>query len=565
MKIKLFYLLILLASNLFAESYLLSFKGNKHLSDRELYEALDMYKPYAYEFYKPEPKINPKILPIAIDTLKDFYKSHGFYHTQIKSKIITDHVILDINESTPIKISQIEVVSPLDIKQILPFKVGDIFNAQKFVQSKNDLRFNYENKGYCNAHYDTKAYIDIEKNRAKLIYKITPNNICFFKNIEIFTPKNINKDIIASLLYIKKDTPYTHDSINKSYRNLYAYDGISQAIIDTIIYNSYDVNASVKIKETTKPIRFQIGLGISSDEGPSAAVGIKHRNFLGNLKTVSLSSKVTMIKQDISLDFTMPLSNFNMFGSQITVENEDFFGFKENRILAKGFLRQRDEINLFQEGLIIDTSRSYDSSDEELFPESILMLISPELIWNYNTRDKILNPTKGYFLNTVLQGSLLGQYSDATYYKLDITGGYILPLKPSIAAFKIRVGSLHTYEGNVPSSYRFFAGGMKSNRAYGYRLLGPKDDNNDPVGFNSIIETTAEYRFHIYHDFNGVIFNDNTFIGQNYVPDNTVGYYSTGFGIRYETPIGPLAIDLGFDPAQPFAQHALHFHIGELF
>ncbi|WP_297442495.1 BamA/TamA family outer membrane protein [Sulfurimonas sp.] len=565
MKIKQILFLLLLTSNLFAESYLLYFQGNKHLSERELYEALDIYKPYAYEFYKAEPTINPKILSIAIDTLKDFYKSHGFYHAQITSHIKNKSVTLDINESVPIKISKIIINSSLDINDTIPFQVGDIFDAQKFIQSKKDLRFTYEDKGYCNAEYETKAYIDIEKNSAKIIYKIEPNNICFFRNIEIFSPKNIHKDIISSLLYIKTNEPYTHESVDKSYRNLYAYDGISQALIDTVIYNKYDVNATVKVKETKKPIRFQMGLGISSDEGPSASVGIKHRNFLGNLKTIALTTKVTKIKQSVKLDFTMPMINFNMFGSQISVENEDFFGFKESRVLAKGFLRQRDETNIFQESLIIDTSKTYDSSNLALFPQSNLLLISPELIWRYNTRDKILDPTKGYFLNTLLQGSVLGNYSDATYYKLDVTGGYILPLEPSIAAFKVRVGSLHTYEGAVPPSYRFFAGGMNSNRAYGYRLLGPKNDNNDPVGFNSIIETTAEYRFHIYDDFNGVIFNDNTFIGQNYIPDNTVGYYSTGFGLRYKTPIGPLAIDFGFDPLRPLEQHALHFHIGELF
>jgi translocation and assembly module TamA len=565
MKIKLIIFLLLLTSNIFAESFFLSFHGDKHLSDRELYEALDLYKPYPYEFYKKEPKINPKIIPLAIDTLKDFYKSHGFYHTVITSQIKNSMISIDINESTPIRIDKIFINSFLDINDIIPFKDNDIFNAQKFIQSKKDIKLNYENRGYCHAKYDTKAYIDIEKNTAKLVYKIQPDTICFFKNIAIFSPKNINTDIIRSLLYIKKDEPYTLQSIDKSYKSLYAYGGISQAIIDTVIYKNNDVNATVKVKETQKPIRFQIGLGISSDEGPSASLELKHRNFYGNLKTISLSTKVTKIKQNIKLDYTMPLIRSNMFGSEIGVENEDFFGFKENRVLAKGYFRQRDDTTTLQEVLIVDTSTSYNSSNLVLFPEKTLVLVSPKLQWKYNTRDKILNPSKGYFIDTNIQGSILNKISDATYYKANLTAGYILPLHPSIVAFKFNLGSLHTFAGNVPSSYRFFAGGMNSNRAYGYRLLGPKDKNNDPIGFNSIIETTVEYRFNIYHKINGVVFNDNSFIGQTYVPDNTVGYYSTGFGLRYETPIGPLAIDFGFDPQKPLEQHALHFHIGELF
>lgn len=565
MKIVTVLLFFLISSALYAQNLALFFQGNKHFKERTLYEVLDLYKPYSYEFYKDEPKINPKIVPIAIETLKDFYKSKGFYHTEITSKIKNNKIILIIQENTPIKITKIDIHSLLPIKKSIGFKVGDIFDAQKFVESKKRLKLLYQNHGYANAAFDTKAYIDIVKNSAKLVYKVTPNKLCKFSTIVINSPKNIDKSIIKSLLYFHEGDIYSPLLIEKSYKNLYAYDGISQAIIQTTITNKEDVNVSVNIQETQKPIRFQIGLGVSSDEGPTASLGIKHRNFYGNLKTLSLDTRATRIKQSVKLSFTMPLAQKNTLGSELNFENENFFGFKESRVLAKGYFSQRDEFNWLQEALIIDTSHSYDSTDISLFPQNTLLLISPKVSWKYDTRDKILNPSKGFFLDAQFQGSILNEFSDATYYKAVLSGAYILPLHTNIVATKVKVGSLHTYAGDVPNSYRFFAGGMNSNRAYGYRLLGPRDSENNPVGFNSIIETTIEYRFPIYKDFHGVVFNDNSFIGQTYMPNNTIGYYSGGFGLRYETPIGPLAIDLGFDPKKPLEQHALHFHVGELF
>ena len=565
MKIVTVLLFFLISSTLYAHNLALFFQGNKHFKERTLYEVLDLYKPYSYEFYKDEPKINPKIIPIAIETLKDFYKSKGFYHAEITSKIKNNKIILNIQEHTPIKITKIDIDSLLPIKKSIGFKVGDIFDAQKFVESKKRLKLLYQNHGYANAAFDTKAYIDIVKNRAKLVYKVIPNNICKFTDIVINSPKNIDKNIIKSLLYFHEGDIYSPLLIEKSYKSLYAYDGISQAIIQTTIINKEDVNVSVTIQETQKPIRFQIGLGVSSDEGPTASLGVKHRNFYGNLKTLSLDTRATRIKQSVKLSFTMPLAQKNTLGSELNFENENFFGFKESRVLAKGYFSQRDEFNWLQEALIIDTSHSYDSTDISLFPQNTLLLISPKVSWKYDTRDRILNPSKGFFLDAQLQGSVLNELSDATYYKAVLSGAYILPLHTNIVATKVKVGSLHTYAGDVPNSYRFFAGGMNSNRAYGYRLLGPRDSKNNPVGFNSIIETTIEYRFPIYKDFHGVVFNDNSFIGQTYMPNDTIGYYSGGFGLRYETPIGPLAIDLGFDPKKPLEQHALHFHVGELF
>jgi len=565
MRLKVILLFFLLSVTLYAKNDLLYFEGNKHFSDRELYQALNLYQPYLYEFYKDEPTINPKIVPLIKDTLRDFYKSRGFYHTKVSSFNNDSSIILKITENAPIIIKNIEITSKLKTKETILFKVGDIFNAQKFIESKKTLKLLYQNAGYANAAFNTKAYIDIEQNSAKLIYDVTPNKICRFTNINISSSINIDKDIIRSLLYFEVGDIYSLNYIDKTYKNLYAYNGISQVIIETKNYNVTEVNATIKVQETEKPIRFQIGLGASSDEGPTASIGIKHRNFYGNLKTISLNAQATKIKQEVQLLFTMPLVHKNILGSEINFQNENFFGFKESRILTKGYLTQRDEFNWLQEALIVDMSQSYASEDTTLYPNQNLHLVSPSFEWIYDTRDKVLSPTKGYFLKTQIQGSILSSISDATYQKSQISTGYILPLHPSILAAKINIGSLRTYAGDVPNSYRFFAGGMNSNRAYGYRQLGPKDDDNNPTGFDSIIETTLEYRFNIYQNIYGVLFNDNTFIGETYLPNTNSGYFSLGSGLRYQTPIGPLAIDLAFDPKRPIDQYAMHFHIGEMF
>jgi translocation and assembly module TamA len=73
-----------------------------------------------------------------------------------------------------------------------------------------------------------------------------------------------------------------------------------------------------------------------------------------------------------------------------------------------------------------------------------------------------------------------------------------------------------------------------------------------------------EYRFPVYDDFRGVLFTDLTYGGNNYLPDYSLPYLGIGAGIRYVTPVGPIAIDVGVDPGD-ISQYALHFRIGELF
>jgi outer membrane translocation and assembly module TamA len=447
----------------------------------------------------------------------------------------------------------------------MPFKIGQLFDAQIFDQSKKDVKLLYANQGYCNMELEAKAWIDLETDSAYLVYDATPNELCYFGAIEIFPPDNIDSRIIKSLLYIKEEEPFSPELISRSYKSLYGHEGISKAIIDTSVQDTNRSLVSVTVTANEKPVRFQAGIGASSDEGIMFSIGVKHRNLFGNLKTLSVNTRITEIKKTVKSNFDMPLTNRNITGAEIGYEDEKFLGFKEKRVFGSVYLSQREIINVFKESILFDHSTTYDSEDEVLFPEAKLFVTSPKLEWTYDTRDNLLDPTQGYLLRLELMGSILSDISDASYSKYKLSGAYIIPFLPSVVALKIDFGSLHLYDGDIPASYRFYSGGMNSNRAYGYRKLGPTNDNGNPTGFNSILEMTAEYRFPICGKFRGVVFNDNTFIGEGSYPDYNKGYYSAGVGLRYVTPIGPIAIDFGFDIENPLNQYAIHFHIGELY
>lgn len=564
--IKFLYVLVFFSiSALYAKSLPLYFDGNKNISSTQLYEALDIAVPYFYEFYKDKPSINLKTILFSSKAIENYYKTQGFYHTKVMASKSNNGVIMHIEENSPTLVDSISVISPLEIKEYIPFKKSDRFSADEFTNSKKEILKFYSNQGYCNATLDAKAWVDIELNRVYMSYEVRANSLCYFSSIDINGSKTIESKIIKPLLYIEKGELFSLDDITYSYESLYGYDGISKAIINTKIENENRVKVNVTVRENEKPIRFQTGLGYSSDEGLMGSLGVKHRNFLGNLKTLGFDARVTEIQQTIKTFYDMPLTHKNSLGGEFGFENEKYNGFKEKGFFATLYTKQRRRPHSFQEEIVFDSSKTYDSEDLELFPEGNIFVLSPRFTYGFDTRDKLLDPSKGYFIDAQIMGSIKSAISDASYYKYKLSGGYIFPLKKANFGIKADFGSLHIYDGELPASYRFYTGGMYTNRAYSYRKLGPKNDDGDPTGLESVLNTTLEYRFDIYRQIRGVLFSDNTFIGESDIPDYSGGYYSAGVGLRYKTPIGPIAIDLGFDLDNPLDQYAFHFHIGELF
>ena len=144
-------------------------------------------------------------------------------------------------------------------------------------------------------------------------------------------------------------------------------------------------------------------------------------------------------------------------------------------------------------------------------------------------------------------------------------------------------------KNSLPISERFFAGGARDLRGFGFEEAGPtilvpdRDSNGNvilnsdgtvrqrisPLGGNAVIVINNELRFPIWHELGGTVFSDtgNVFLRVRDIKPK--GLTQTfGFGIRLKTPIGPVRFDLGFlvfnKPAGIDGFHR-HFTLGQTF
>jgi outer membrane translocation and assembly module TamA len=187
-------------------------------------------------------------------------------------------------------------------------------------------------------------------------------------------------------------------------------------------------------------------------------------------------------------------------------------------------------------------------------------------------RDDPTDAHRGYF-NTVEMGlanhyfggsrNFMRLLARNSYYKRVFTNAVI--------ASNTEFGWIHPYStaGESPADYvplpeRFFGGGENTMRGFPMNQAGPRDTlTGFPLGGNALLFHSTEFRFpFIGNNIEGVIFHDMGNIyrdlagisfrfHQRDVQDFNYMVHAVGCGIRYKTPVGPLALDLAYSLNPP--------------
>jgi outer membrane translocation and assembly module TamA len=120
-----------------------------------------------------------------------------------------------------------------------------------------------------------------------------------------------------------------------------------------------------------------------------------------------------------------------------------------------------------------------------------------------------------------------------------------------VLASRLSAGTIVPYGGTRQIQFwdRFYAGGTGINpvRGYARRRVGPLSGSNDPIGGRSVVVGTMELRYPLFGPLQGVAFvdaGDVELSAWQLQPQNI--QTGVGFGVRANSPVGPVELDLGF-------------------
>jgi len=93
----------------------------------------------------------------------------------------------------------------------------------------------------------------------------------------------------------------------------------------------------------------------------------------------------------------------------------------------------------------------------------------------------------------------------------------------------------------VPATQRFFAGGDRTVRGFAFRDISPRNPNGEAVGGRYLEVYNLEYNYRFRDLWSVALFADTGRAFNNFDTSYSVG---AGFGLRWQSPVGPFRIDI---------------------
>jgi outer membrane protein assembly complex protein YaeT len=537
--------------------------------------------------WKKQPPFREDDLERDLSRVRSLYRKEGFYHADIRSEVKVvgreAFVELHIDEGPWVKVTQVQVAMAPPVAGKPPLAVGQRFTVDRYDALKRYYVDYLLDHGYPRAKAEGRVFIEVQDNAATVEITLTAGPRCTFGPVKVVGEVETPEYIIRRKLTFKPGDAFSFKELYDSQRQIYATD-LFQSVTLTPEEGSDDqtiIPIAVVVQEKKKRA-VKVGLGYGDEEQFRAKLSLRYRNFMGGGRTLDLDGKYSYIENRVEGSFANP---------QLWASRNDLV-IKGGGILR--YLPGYDDRALYtQERLERDLPwrfRGYVGHGLEFarpfnIPLETLILLSETQTGKLyrasmamaglrqDTADNVADPHKGGLIawDGQVAPDFFGSNMQFARTVAEVRRYQALFDTDLVLAGRLKCGVIQPIQAtsDIPIFRRFFSGGYNSVRGYRLDYLGPRNPGGQPIGGEGLMEGSVEARIPIYKDFRGVAFLDwgNVFLK---LRDMDVGQlkYAAGFGLRYQTIIGPVGVDVGFplNPINPTQdRYRVHFTIGQAF
>nr|WP_228578798.1 autotransporter assembly complex family protein [Halomonas sp.] len=309
--------------------------------------------------------------------------------------------------------------------------------------------------------------------------------------------------------------------------------------------------------------QFETGIGYATDVGPRLHFGWDQPwiNRYGHSLEHDLS--LSLPEQQFTGTYLMPLDDplRDQYRFQYGLRHRDNQDTRTSELTLEGARRWEFDNRWVQTLFVRATYEDFTQGGEA---ESVF-LYYPGVSWSRTRTRNPRFPTWGDRQLIAFEYSDTAWGSDATFLRMTGNTEWIRMFGDNLRfVSRLAIGAIETDDfSQIPPSLRFFTGGDRSVRGYGYETLAPRNEEGLLRGGQQMLAGSLELQHRVRGNWWGAAFIDSGDAFDNWGPDtlNT----GAGLGVRWISPVGPVR----FDIAHPFDDEEnswrLHFAIGPEF
>lgn len=603
-----------------------TFVGNDGVTDGELHAVLatraSSRLPWGEKTY-----FNREQFQADLKRIEAFYRDRGYPDARVSTfdaKLSDDQnsvaVTVTISEGEPIVAEQVSIEGLPDVpgahaealREGLPLQPGQPLDRAKLGASREAVLDELKDHGYP---YGQVQIVETEGSTARartVKLNVTPGALVHFGPQEINGNSSVGDGVIRRQLTFRPGDVYQESKVLDSQRRLYGLELFQFASVKPVSdEQAPEIPTRVTVTEG-KHRRVDFGVGYGSEERARAEVDWRHVNFFGGARTAGVFARYSSLDRGIRLNFGQPYVFSPKYSLGITgqlwhadepayvldsVGGRVTLNRRFGRVPPRGISRataanylsltyiNEQEDYVVDEDVLADPSQWDDLIAIGIDPRSgeghgQLSSLSVEV--GRDTTGNIADARHGYLVSGHLEQA--GRWLQGSYDFVESTleGRYYVSLgDAAVVAVRARGGTIDGFGADpmaseVPFFKRYFLGGATTLRGWGRYDVAPLTSIGEPIGGQTVFNFSTELRVPIWGNLGGVIFLDGGNVWADPWDFNLNDlYYDVGPGIRYNTPIGPLRVDFGYQlnripgllvNGEPEPRRfRVHFSIGQAF